>query len=168
MRNKKWQSEQLRQCNGDAKSSWKTLKTILNWNLPGAPTKLFYKGELKTKLQEVANCQNESFIDKIKEIQQELPAQKNDPMKFLKNITTSRKCSLEFSPVHPDEVSKIIDNLNNTSAFGLDEIDTFIIKLIKDEITPALTNIINLSLASGTFPEKWKSPKIICTRKIIV
>ena len=84
---KRWQSEKLRQCNGNAKSSWKTLKSILNWNISGAPTKLFYKGELKTKLQEVADCQNESFIDKIKEIQQELPAQKDDLMKFLKIIS---------------------------------------------------------------------------------
>ena len=70
-------------------------------------------------------------------------------------------CSIEFSCVHPDEVMKIICQLSNSTAFGLDNIDTYIVKLIKEEITPALTHIINLSLKYDTYPEAWKSSKII-------
>ena len=68
---------------------------------------------------------------------------------------------MDFSCVHPDEVMKIIGQLSNSTAFGLDNIDTYIIKLIKEEITPALTHIINLSLRHNTYPEKWKSSKVV-------
>ena len=68
---------------------------------------------------------------------------------------------MDFSCVHPDEVMKIIGQLSNSTAFGLDNIDTYIIKLIKGEITPALTHIINLSLRHNTYPEKWKSSKVV-------
>ena len=42
--------------------------------------------------------------------------------------------------VHPDQVCTIISNLTNTSAFGFDQIGTLIIKLIKQEIVPAVVN----------------------------
>ena len=55
---------------------------------------------------------------------------------------------------------KIISNLSNSAAFGLDELDTFAIKLVKEEITPALTHILNLSISQGKFPDYWKTSKI--------
>ena len=69
------------------------------------------------------------------------------------------------SVVHPDEVEKIISNLSNSSSFGLDLIDTFIIKLVKAEILPALTHIINLSIFTRTYPSLWKKTKVIPLHK---
>ena len=63
--------------------------------------------------------------------------------------------------MHPDEILKIISELSNSAAFGLDNIDTYIIKLIRHEITPVLTYIINLSLTKRTYPESWKNSKVI-------
>ena len=56
---KQWQSLKLRECKGDSKTTQKTLKSILNWNSNGSPTKLFHNGELRTKTKEIADCQNE-------------------------------------------------------------------------------------------------------------
>ena len=39
--------------------------------------------------------------------------------------------------------------------------DTFVLKMIKDEITPAITHIVNLSIRSSRFPNIWKHSKII-------
>ena len=57
-----------------------------------------------------------------------------------------RKCSFSLSRVHPDQVDTIISNLTNTSAFGFDQADNSVIKLIRPEIVPAVTNILNLSI----------------------
>ena len=76
-----------------------------------------------------------------------------------------RRCSFTLAAVHPDEVGKIVAELKNSSAFGLDNIDTFAVKLIKTEIVPALTHIINLSISSQKFPQYWKSSKIIPLHK---
>ena len=67
--------------------------------------------------------------------------------------------------MHPDEVEKILSSLSNSTSFGLDMIDTFIIKLAKEDILPAITHIINLSISTKVFPTLWKKSKIIPLHK---
>ena len=69
--------------------------------------------------------------------------------------------TFEFSPVGPDTVNTIISNLKNSKSCGIDNIDSYILKLIKDEITPALTHIVNLSLTSAVFPSPYKVGKVV-------
>ena len=71
----------------------------------------------------------------------------------------ARSCSFSLEAVHPDSVEKIISGLSNSSAFGLDNIDTYIVKLIKAEILPAITHVINLSISSMKFPSAWKKAR---------
>ena len=118
-----------------------------------------------TKPQEVASTQNEYFLDKIKTIRENLPQPVTDPLAKLRNLMTGRTCSFTFSAVHPDSVDKIICELGNSSSFGLDLIDTKVIKLIRAAIVPALTHIINLSLSTSNFPQSWKNAKIIPLHK---
>ena len=44
---------------------------------------------------------------------------------------------------------------------GIDNIDTYIIKLIVDDILPAVTHIVNLSIQQSVFPSLYKVAKII-------
>ena len=69
----------------------------------------------------------------------------------------------EFSllPVHPDTVHWIVKNLKNSKASGWDNIDTYIIKLIGQDIVPALTHIVNTSITTAVFPACYKTSKII-------
>ena len=113
----------------------------------------------------MAEAQNEYFLDKIKLIRDNLPPAVIDPLHTLRKLMQGRTNSFSLSFVHPDEVEEIIGNLSNSSSFGLDMIDTYIIKLIKPEILPALTHIINLSLSTKKFPESWKRVKVIPLHK---
>ena len=54
-----------------------------------------------------------------------------------------RTCSFALAPVYPDHLEKIISSLSNSTSFGLDQIETFTIKLVKKEILPAIAHIIN-------------------------
>ena len=67
--------------------------------------------------------------------------------------------------VQPEEVEKVITSLSNSTSFGMDMIETFIIKLIKPDIVLALTHVINLSITitrSLLYPGRnLKSPHII-------
>ena len=110
------------------------------------PNQLFYKGKLISKPQELANAQNEFFIEKINTIRENMPASDADPLQKLKRLMSYNQSSFSLSPAHPDEVDKIFGDLSNSTSFGLDNIDTYIIKLIKPEILPALTHVINLSI----------------------
>ena len=99
-----WQSAKLKQCNGDSKTSWNTIKTILNWKNYGAPCMLFHDGQLKTKSQDIADSQNECFVNKINTIKSELPPPKSDPLKGVRLFTDKKSCPMKLSAVHPDEV----------------------------------------------------------------
>ena len=59
------------------------------------------------------------------------------------------------------QVLEIIEKLKKSKSCGLDKIDTYIIKLIRFEILPSLTHIINLSIQTSTFPTGWKKAKVI-------
>ena len=63
--------------------------------------------------------------------------------------------------VHPDEVAKVIKNLKSTKSCGLDDIDSYVLKLACDQLTPAITHIVNLSIQQGCFPSMWKVSKVI-------
>ena len=63
-----------------------------------------------------------------------------------------------MKPVQEDQVLKIIKGRKNSSATGVDYVDTRTIKLVAEPIAPVLTYIINLS---SIFPSIWKWAKVI-------
>ena len=160
-----WQKLRISECGQNISKVWKNVKDIINWKSSGAPTQLFNNGVLHNKPQEVADCQNHYFVNKVQLIREEMPAPISDPLCKLKSLMVNRKCSFSLHIVHPDEVAKLIGDLKNTNSVGLDLIDTRIIKLIQSEILPALTHVINLSITTQEFPAFWKSSKIIPLHK---
>ena len=72
-----------------------------------------------------------------------------------------RSSVFSLSCVHPDTVRKIILGLKNSKASGVDNIDTYIIKLVAEEILPAVTHIVNLSIQQAVFPSLYKVAKVI-------
>ena len=62
---RKWQKLMLEECGESSSKIWKSVKGILNWKTSGSPNQLFYKGELLSKPKELAEAQNEYFLDKI-------------------------------------------------------------------------------------------------------
>ena len=162
---KDWQRSKLSECSHDSGLVWKTIKGILSWTSSGSPSQLFHNGALWTKPQEVASVQNEYFLDKVRQIRENLPPPVSDPLAKLRHLMSGRKCSFKLTAVHPDEVDKIISSLKNSNSFGLDLIDTQVVKLIKAEILPALTHVINLSIDSREFPAYWKRAKVIPLHK---
>ena len=51
--------------------------------------------------------------------------------------------------------------LKNSKSTGIDDIDTRIIKLVANDILPALTHVINLSISHSEFPSIWKQSKVV-------
>ena len=116
---------------------------------------------MKTKSLDIAECQNEHFLDKVRKIRDNLPQSDLDPHQHLKDFMKNKKCKFDLSYVHPQQVHDIISSMSNSGAFGLDDIDSYIIKLVKDEVTPALTHIINLSIKQKKYPDIWKDSKVV-------
>ena len=52
-------------------------------------------------------------------------------------------------------------NLKNSKSSGIDRIDTYTIKLMVDDILPAVTHVVNLSIQQAVFPSLYKIAKVI-------
>ena len=114
-----------------------------------------------TSPSKLANIVNSFFVNKVRLIRENLPSAKSDPLRNLKQLMKNRTSNFSISPAHPDQIRKIISKLRNSKSSGVDQIDTYIVKLIMDEIVPAVTHIVNLSIEQKAFPTMWKLAKII-------
>ena len=157
---RRWEREKL-----DAKNSstdiWKTVKGWLGWGILGTPSQLFWEGTLVTTPRGLSTAMNKFFLDKIKRLRNGIPAQTADPLRGLREAMQGRNCSLSLGRVKEDTVLKYIKGLRNSTATGVDYIDTKSIKLVAEEITPALTYVINLSIETSVFPDIWKWAKVV-------
>ena len=156
-----WQKNKLSSCNNDCGKLWKNILGWLNWCSSGSPTKLYYLGQIVTSPSKLAEIMNNFFVDKVTKICQELPIRTEDPLKTLKEIVRNRSTTFSMKCVHPDSVKEIILGLKNSKSCGVDNIDTYVIKLIVNEILPAVTHIVNLSIQQSKFPSMYKAAKVI-------
>lgn len=66
----------------------------------------------------------------------------------------------ELSPCNSNEISNIINDLDNNTSTGLDGISTKAIKCLKSIIIEKLTDCINAHLSLGVFPETLKAARV--------
>ena len=82
-------------------------------------------------------------------------------------IVTSPLCSIpdgnlfDFQPLSCADISKAIRAMPSNKAPGHDKITISVIKDCLPHILHSITRIINLSLASSTFPRAWKKAEVV-------
>ena len=158
----KWQKKKMEHCQANSSTCWKNILGWLGWSSSGSPTKLYSRGRVETSPHHMANIMNEFYVQKVADIRAALPPPTEDPLARLRTIMAgSTAPQFNLQPVHPDTVDKIVKSLRNSKATGLDYIDTRILKLVRNEIVPALTHIINISIQTAVYPACYKTSKII-------
>ena len=160
-----WQNKKLREGSNNPSSQWQHVLSWLNWKSVVSPTQLFHQGKIINKPADIANCLNEFFISKVVSIRANIPPQVEDPLLQLKRSMKDRQSEFSLKCVHPDTVEKILSSLKNSKSFGLDNIDTFSIKLAAPYIIPTLTHLVNISIVSKKFPLAWKKSKVVPLHK---
>ncbi|XP_076287329.1 uncharacterized protein LOC143212414 [Lasioglossum baleicum] len=80
-------------------------------------------------------------------------------------INTLTQELFKFKPTTEKEIAKIVNDMNNKKAPGLDGINTPICKAIVQSHTALITNIINTCLRTGYFPTQWKKQKLYLIKK---
>ena len=158
---KAWEMQKLDSAQHSSSILWKNVKSWLNWGDSGPPSKLFFNGEMITKPPRIATIMNNFFISKVENLKARIPASDSDPLEKLREVVKNRECTFTFRPVTPKEIGDIIAGLKNTKSTGIDFINTWVIKLIAEEVVPALTHIVNLSILQAEFPQSWKQSKVV-------
>ena len=82
-------------------------------------------------------------------------------MKKLKKAMESRQSTFSLGAVSSNDVLKVMKALKNSKATGTDNIDTYVIKLVAQDLVSPLTHIINLSITKSVFPALWKHAKVV-------
>ena len=136
---KSWQEEKIKSFGKDTSSVWKNIKNWLGWTSGGSPTKLVENGSLFSKPADLARIMNQYFVNKVRNLRENLPQNPGDPIALVRRLMMNRKCSLKLKSIHPDQVLKIISNLKSSSSCGLDSIDSNILKLVKHQLVPVIT-----------------------------
>ena len=158
-----WQERKLSSCqeSKDTGKLWKSVLGWLNWSSTSSPTRLLHQGNLETSPGKLADIQNNYYIEKVKCIRRNMEDKGRDPLEVLRRRLVGNSATFSCNPIGPDQVDKIIRNLKNSKASGIDYIDTYILKITRPFIVPSICHILNLSLQSNKFPTKWKVAKII-------
>ena len=131
------------------------MKSWLGWGTAGTPTQLFCEGHLISSPSQLASTMNKFFLEKIQNLRNNIPVTSGDPLQKFREAMEGRNMVEEV------EVRKIIKGLKNSSATGIDYIDTRTLKLIAGYVSVPLAHIINLSITSGIFPKVWKWAKVV-------
>jgi hypothetical protein len=128
-------------------------------------TKILYKGNECDSTKDIANCMNDYFANVGPNLAAKIPSTCNDdsvidPSNISIDVDNSHDVSFDFHPVTNDYVYKQLCNLDVNKATGTDEIPSRLIKLAGMSIVTPITYIINLSLSTGIFPDRWKHARL--------
>ena len=93
----------------------------------------------------------------------EIDAGESDPLQYLKENISAPEFT--FHPVTEKDVDDAINNLKSKKSSGVDGVTSYLVKSIKNKISPLLTFLINKSIHSGVFPKKLKIAKVIALHK---
>ncbi len=146
---------------------WKVINNVLEKKEKRSKIELIEEGQKLNSDQEVADTLNEYFLEKIRMLKQSIkPELMHDPVKKLRNKMKGKNIKFSFSQVSVKEVERIISKMKTSKSCGLDGISVFHLKMVRKEMSPFLSQMINSSLSQGIFPSAFKTAKITPLYKI--
>ena len=124
-----------------------------------AITRMYDKeGNVVNNQNGIANLLNCHFSTIGKNMAEKIPKEAGDPLRYIKHDVTAL---LHMTPTTPDEIMKLIDNLDEKKSAGSDGIPCHLIKLTKLVIAPLLANLFNACMYHSVFPDAFKIAEVI-------
>ena len=143
----------------NSKKMWGLAFEILKSKSNLSPTQLNIEGVPSSNPKMMANEFNRIFINNVKRLRtkpnQTVPG---DPCVHLRRLLNKRGRpipELSFRKITEEELDKYIRKLKGNKSSGIDQIDSFLLKLAAPHIKRVLLHLLNLSI-SISFPDHWK------------
>ena len=143
---------------------WKHAKSFMGWKSTGIPSQLKVGNELVTSAKKIAKHMNEFFLNKVETIRAGIASVMFN-MSKLNDIMLDKTCHLELQHVSLLKVTKTLKSLSNSRSTGIDELDSYSVKLAADLIAQPVHHIVTLSIKQKRFPKSWKYSKVIPLHK---
>ena len=146
------------------KNTWKEIKSILSIkpNPSDIPKILNTNDSNITNPVEIANVFNSYFSSIASQTKVNIKHSNKRFSDFLKNRARN---SFFSSPTEKDEIALIISSLDSTKSVGPNSIPTEILKLLKNNNSCQIVDILNISFTLGVFPSALKLAKVIPVHK---
>ena len=145
---------------GNLKETWATINKLVNKRSKTTNlSSLTVDGGSVTDSVSIANSMNEFFCNVGSELCKDIPNTENGLLKGEYAINPTN-ATFSFSPVVSKQVSLAMNKFRTSNGFGLDEISSFFLKIGMSILDEPLSQLFNLSLSAGIFPDQWKIPRI--------
>jgi len=159
---KQYYASRFKNVEGDTKQTWKLIKSVINNNSKSDDIREIRLNSNSTVTDPVhiANKFNEYFVNVGKDLARKIPEVEGSYYDYLKMNNIKNNSSLFLQPVDTAEVVNIVRCFKSNKAAGYDEISPKVIKAVAQEISQPLSDIFNISLVTGVFPDDLKTAKI--------
>ena len=145
------------------KKTWKGIREIINTKSSMSYTsQINHNGLIINEPIIIANTFNNFFTSIGKTLDKSIPQTKINALSYLKN-----KIEIDFTaiPTTNEEVQKIISSLDDSKSSGPLSIPIKLLKIAAPLIIQPLTDLINISFETGSFPDKIKIAIVIPVHK---
>ena len=138
---------------------WKTLGSIISKkNKQTKINKLRIDNKITTDPIQIANSVNDFFTNIGPKLANKF--QNSNQNSFEKFMGNSCKQSMYMHKTNPDEIKKLISNLDSKKSPGYDELTANFLKLCAPHISETLANIFNACISNGVYPDLLKTARV--------
>ena len=85
----------------------------------------------------------------------------NKPNTFVKESLPNVRTAFRFSPLTPQQLIKTMSKFKTSKGFGVDNISSFFLKKGMPILASSLSQLFNLSISRGQFPDSWKVARVV-------
>ena len=146
----------------NSRKAWIGINTLMNRHKKTQNTIYLEENGLISDPSKVANKFNDFFLNIADKLSSKIVKKNNKFQDYLNNPNKSRFCLKETTP---DEIVKIINNLDTKKSCDIYNISPDIVKLSSQVVADSLAIIFNRCIKEGNFPDPMKLAKIIPIHK---
>jgi len=159
---KMYYSEKFDLIKGNIKKTWQEINRILNPSAKGRSVKeLVFGGKVVDKQEDVANAFNDYFVNIGTTLAKKITEPEGNCLDYIVKACGDNSSSMFVRPTDAFEICNIVCNLKSTASPGYDEISSRVLKSVIGNVSHILSDIFNMSLSSGIFPNRLKIAKVI-------
>ena len=154
-------NKKLSECLNDANMLWKTSYQILGQNRDLSPKQIVYDGNLISSPLQLAEAFNKIFCDKVQKVKADIvdyittaPVER---LRLWLSTTELPIFPLDLSPINHESLRSYVKQLKGGRSSGIDDIDSFSLKLSAPLIEDVLLHLVNRAIKNGSFADSWKT-----------
>ena len=153
----KYYKNKFNNSKNNMRKTWKNINNLLHNKSKIKKLQMHLNGNQFNDDFDISNAFSHDFSQIICEL---INSVQPTNIRFQSFLGPSLSNSFYVKPTTPNEVKTIINSLKSKGA-PISEIPAKIYKLITDEISPCLSNLINFSFRAGKFPDCLKVARIV-------